>query len=117
MSEIVNNGIKKVVLELKKLYVSDPKKFKKGFVLEVYRVLVVYKKEPCVERLCSFIVDFATFKADSENEEERELMESFAFYLLLKLVEHVDANDKAVRYRTTLLISEILSLTFLLTSN
>lgn len=66
---------------------------------EVYRMLLVWKKEASVDRLCQFIIKFVT---DSRNED-------LAIFFLYKLIDLTDVKDKAVRYRACLIIKSILN--------
>jgi len=86
------------------LQAQDGDQFKKEFVANVNRVLLVWKREPSVERLCTFIVNFVT-----SQEQKTVVVDSDGGSLFEYLIRHLldvsDAKDKAVRFRTSQMIA------------
>lgn len=90
----------------------------------VKHVLTTFERHPATERLVGFIAKFAVVVApkrskvketesDSSSDEdddmkEEEIMNNFTHMFLMKLISHSQAQDKAVRFRSTLIIAKIL---------
>jgi hypothetical protein len=70
----------------------------------VDRALLIFKREPCVERLFQFISDFVSFANDSYPA-DCELAVDFIRHLL----PLTRARDKAVRFRSCQLTSKLLN--------
>jgi hypothetical protein len=101
---------KKCVKQLNKLCQEDPAEFIDKFLVLIKLPLLVFKKEPAVERLISLIANFAThtdLKVDNE---------PFYMFLLEHLIPLTSTNNskkgeddgKAIRYRSCQLIASIL---------
>jgi len=88
---------------LSKLYRQDSEVFFDELRPHLNKILLVFKKETCIERLMTFISSFVT-QADLLSEEERD---EAAETLLKYLVRRANAKDKAVRYRVCQLIAMI----------
>ena len=102
---------RKCVIKLKKAQKSDPKEFRVAMLSALDKALLVFKREPCVERLFQFITDFVSFSnevyhADSE----------LAVDFVRHLVPLTRARDKAVRFRACQLTSKLLNRWILLLS-
>ncbi len=95
---------KKGLVSMRKIQNKDPEKFMQDFLQYLNRILVVFKREPAVERLIQFVVQFATFLEDGKQPNE-----SFALFLISYLLEYTTAKEKAVRFRTTQLISNLIN--------
>lgn len=92
----------------------------------VKHVLICFEKHPATERLVGFIAKFAVSVApkrskvkendeDSSSDEdddltEVEIMNNFTHLFLMKLISNSQAQDKAVRFRSALIIARILDL-------
>jgi condensin complex subunit 3 len=70
LAEILNEaqhsfaGHRKQIIILKKLQGRNPSQFFEDFCGCLDHVLLVFKREPAVERIVSFMVSFATFQSD-----------------------------------------------------
>ena len=95
---------RRCVKALRKIQSNDPQKFTKDFIPYLNRILVVFKREPAVERLIQFIVNFSTFSEDLNVPNEE-----FAVFLIGYLLEHTDSKEKGVRFRTTQLIANLIN--------
>jgi condensin complex subunit 3 len=94
---------KKANKALYKLQSSDPKQFIKDFLPFLNRILLVFNREPAVERLVQFIIHFAC------NGEHGQDGEEFSMYLVRYLLRHTAAQDKAVRFRSCQIIAGIIN--------
>lgn len=63
-------------------------------------VLLVYKREPAVERLVAFLVSFVTGEAAEGEDADDSLLAAF----LEHLIAHHECKDKAVRFRATQMV-------------
>lgn len=88
---------------LAKLYQRDPTGFFPQFIQHLNKILLVFKKEACVDRLLAFISSFVT-QPDLLDEQARD---AAVEQLLTYLVTRASAKDKAVRYRVCQLISMV----------
>ncbi len=95
---------RKCIRALRKIQSQDPKKFIKDFVPYLNRVLAVFKREPAVERVVQFVVNFATYAEENSKPDE-----SFATYLISYLLQYTDVKEKAVRFRSTQIISSLMN--------
>eukprot|EP01050_Picozoa_sp_SAG11_P019285 SAG11_NODE_3047_length_2733_cov_2.293850_1_plen_814_part_10 len=93
---------KKYVLSMQRERSQRPEDFRKEFVTCLNSILVVFKREPAVERLVKFV---ATFVAVDEN---GDIDSNFAVGLIEHLLTLGNAKDKAVRLRACQIISAIL---------
>ncbi len=92
---------KKRIKSLNEVRLKHADSFDKEFFLHIDRILLVWKKEPSVERLCNFITSFVT-----SNEEG---VQGLAMALVKYLLDVADVKDKAVRFRVCQLISLIMN--------
>ncbi|XP_046850620.1 condensin complex subunit 3-like isoform X2 [Xenia sp. Carnegie-2017] len=98
--------------------------FVQDFIHNLKYCMIVFQKEPAVERLIDFIATYATRQTtakgvqeiskagdlsytESSDEEDSDPMSWFLLNLMNFLLEVHDSRDKAVRYRTCQLISKI----------
>lgn len=95
---------RKCIRALRKIQTQDPKKFIKDFVPYLNRILVVFKREPAVERVVQFLVNFATF-----SEENSKPNEAFATYIISYLLQYTDVKEKAVRFRSTQIVANLIN--------
>ena len=117
------NGLlqhQKLLATLKQLYDhQDTEKFFEAFFTPFSNALLVFKREPAVERIVEFVSRFTALvspKQNSENEEEEEesdndveLAPSFLNLLVLKLLSLHNAKDKAVRFRVCQIVAKIMT--------
>jgi condensin complex subunit 3 len=95
---------RKCLKALRKIQSQDPKKFIKDFVPYLNRVLVVFKREPAVERVVQFVVNFATYTEGNSRPNE-----NFAIYVIGYLLQYTNVKEKAVRFRSTQIIANIIN--------
>ncbi|XP_006981702.1 condensin complex subunit 3 [Peromyscus maniculatus bairdii] len=99
----------KLVVALSRTYgaMDDKTAFQDQFVHYLKYALVVYKREPAVERVIDFAAKFVTsfHQTDQEEEEEDGGILNYLFTFLLKSHE---ANSSAVRFRVCQLINKLL---------
>lgn len=84
---------------------EDREGFRDEFIQHVNRLLIVWKREPAVERLCKFVVHFVT----TPDQQKGPANESLFLQLIKHLLEASNANDKAVRFRTSDLIASMMN--------
>mmetsp|Transcript_29835 Transcript_29835/g.64194 ORF Transcript_29835/g.64194 Transcript_29835/m.64194 type:complete len:963 (-) Transcript_29835:643-3531(-) len=68
-------------------------------------VLTVFKREPAVERIIEFVVRFLTQAGTLQPEVQEELIN----LICLRLLGLGSATDKAIRFRTTQIVSSVLN--------
>ena len=95
---------RKFILSLKATQDKNREAFEVEFFRCVNRLLLVFKREPSVERLVHFICSFATFSNKAVGMDEE-----FLSRLVMHLLQFTDAKDKAVRFRTCQVVSRVLS--------
>uniref|UniRef100_H3BDF7 Non-SMC condensin I complex subunit G n=1 Tax=Latimeria chalumnae TaxID=7897 RepID=H3BDF7_LATCH len=105
----------KLVAALKCTYdkLEDKTIFHEEFVQFLKYPMVVYKREPTVERVIDFAAKFATtfkqLEGENDNKEDEEEEESpFLNYLFDFLLKSHKANSHAVRFRVCQLINKLL---------
>ncbi|KAJ8905018.1 hypothetical protein NDN08_001530 [Rhodosorus marinus] len=96
---------------LAKACITDAVVFWKYTIQALNRVLVIYSRDPPVERLVEFFSKFAVYLSSKESNpedkmgnEQRDACTTFMRYL----IHHTSASSKAVRFRTTQILSRIL---------
>ncbi|XP_060221341.1 condensin complex subunit 3 [Meriones unguiculatus] len=100
----------KLVVALGRTYgaTDDKTAFQEEFVHYLKYAMVVYKREPAVERVIDFTAKFVTSFHQSEQEEEEEKDGGFLNYLFTFLLKSHEANSNAVRFRVCQLINKLL---------
>nr|XP_055182182.1 condensin complex subunit 3 isoform X2 [Nyctereutes procyonoides] len=107
----------KLVMALSRTYraVDDKAGFHEEFARRLRYAMVVYKREPAVERVLEFAAKFVTSFHQSDADEEAEAEEAEAEedggilnYLFTFLLKSHEANSNAVRFRACQLISKFL---------
>jgi len=89
---------------MKKLYSRlKPSQFRADFFKCLNRILIVFNREPAVDRLVQFVTIFAV-NCGEGNGADGTFLEDFINYVL-KLCE---ANEKAVRFRSSQIIALVL---------
>ncbi|XP_059779266.1 condensin complex subunit 3 isoform X2 [Balaenoptera ricei] len=101
----------KLVVALSRTYrsVDDKTGFYEDFVHYLKYAMVVYKREPAVERIIEFAAKFVTsfHQSDMEDDEEEE-DGGILNYLFTFLLKSHEANSNAVRFRVCQLINKLL---------
>lgn len=82
--------------------------FQEEFVHYLKYAMVVYKREPAVERVIDFAAKFVTSFHQTEEEEEEEEDGGILNYLFTFLLKSHEANSSAVRFRVCQLINKLL---------
>ncbi|KAM7326271.1 hypothetical protein ACRRTK_014749 [Alexandromys fortis] len=100
----------KLVVALSRTYSAgdDKTAFQEEFVHYLKYALVVYKREPAVERVIDFAAKFVTSFHQSDQEEEEEEDGGILNYLFTFLLKSHEANSSAVRFRVCQLINKLL---------
>lgn len=98
----------KLVVALSHTYgaMDDKTVFQEEFVHYLKYAMVVYKREPAVERIIEFAAKFVTSFHQSETEDEED--GGILNYLFTFLLESHEANSNAVRFRVCQLINRLL---------
>ncbi|VFV24222.1 condensin complex subunit 3-like [Lynx pardinus] len=101
----------KLVVALSRTYctMDDKTIFHEEFVHYLKYAMVVYKREPAVERVIEFAAKFVTsfHQSDTEDDEEEE-DRGILNYLFTFLLKSHEANSNAVRFRACQLINKLL---------
>ncbi|KAL6058486.1 hypothetical protein STEG23_023502 [Scotinomys teguina] len=99
----------KLVVALSRTYSSmdDKTAFQDQFVHCLKYAMVVYKREPAVERVIDFVAKFVTSFHQTDQEEEEE-DGGILNYLSSFLLKSHEANSSAVRFRVCQLINKLL---------
>ncbi|KAG8510326.1 Condensin complex subunit 3, partial [Galemys pyrenaicus] len=101
----------KLVVSLSRTYgtMDDKTIFHEEFIHYLKYALVVYKREPAVERVIEFAAKFVTsfHQSDMEDDEEEE-DGGILSYLFTFLLKSHEANSNAVRFRVCQLINKLL---------
>uniref|UniRef100_A0A2K6EJL1 Non-SMC condensin I complex subunit G n=2 Tax=Propithecus coquereli TaxID=379532 RepID=A0A2K6EJL1_PROCO len=101
----------KLVVALSRTYrtMDDKTGFHEEFVHYLKYAMLVYKREPAVERVVEFAAKFVTsfHQSDMENDEEEE-DGGILNYLFAFLLKSHEANSHAVRFRVCQLINKLL---------
>uniref|UniRef100_A0A8C9MEE5 Non-SMC condensin I complex subunit G n=1 Tax=Serinus canaria TaxID=9135 RepID=A0A8C9MEE5_SERCA len=102
----------KLVVALKSTYaqLDDKEDFNEKFIHFLKYAMIIYRREPAVERVINFAARFVTSfyeteKEDGNEEGEDNLLLNYVFKFLL---ESHNANSHAVRFRTCQLVNKIL---------
>nr|KAF6431918.1 non-SMC condensin I complex subunit G [Rousettus aegyptiacus] len=87
---------------------DDKTIFHEEFVHYLKYAMVVYKREPVVERVIEFAAKFVTSFHQSDTEDEEEEDGGILNYLFTFLLKSHEANSNAVRFRVCQLINRLL---------
>nr|KAF6431921.1 non-SMC condensin I complex subunit G [Rousettus aegyptiacus] len=100
----------KLVVALSRTYLTmdDKTIFHEEFVHYLKYAMVVYKREPVVERVIEFAAKFVTSFHQSDTEDEEEEDGGILNYLFTFLLKSHEANSNAVRFRVCQLINRLL---------
>lgn len=114
MAQQPHQNHSKLVAVLKSAYnqAGDKTVFFEEFVHFLKYPMVVYQREPTVERVMDFVVKFATSfvqpRKEEDPEEEEESDNPFLNYLFEFLLKSHKANSHAIRFRVCQLINKLL---------
>ena len=92
---------------LLKLQKHHPEQFTEEFMLELRRVLLVKRKETCVERLLEFAVSFAV-QTPMDSVRGNEL-QPFALFLLDSFIVLCRASNAYVKFWSTYMVAALLA--------
>ena len=95
---------RKCILRLKQAQAADPEEVRETFVDCLNRALLVFKREPAVERFVSLVTSFVAFQ-----NEKYACDGELAASLLEYLIPLTAAKDKAVRFRACQLTAKLLN--------
>ncbi|XP_024429648.2 condensin complex subunit 3 isoform X2 [Desmodus rotundus] len=100
----------KLVVALSRTYrtMEDKTVFHEEFLHYLKYAMVVYKREPVVERVIEFAAKFVTSFHQSSEEEDEEEDGGILDYLFSFLLKSHEANSNAVRFRVCQLINKLL---------
>ncbi|KAM5339397.1 condensin complex subunit 3 [Glossophaga mutica] len=100
----------KLVVALSRTYRTtvDKTVFHEEFLHYLKYAMVVYKREPAVERVIEFAAKFVTSFHQSDEEEDEEEGDGILDYLFSFLLKSHEANSSAVRFRVCQLINKLL---------
>ncbi|XP_076992611.1 condensin complex subunit 3 [Tamandua tetradactyla] len=100
----------KLVVALSRTYHAMDNKtvFHEEFIHYLKYAMVVYKREPAVERVIEFAAKFVTSFHQSEMEDDEEEDGGILNYLFTFLLKSHEANSNAVRFRVCQLINKLL---------
>ncbi|XP_074252045.1 condensin complex subunit 3 isoform X2 [Saimiri boliviensis] len=91
------------------IYTDDKTDFHEKFVHYLKYAMVVYKREPAVERVIEFAAKFVTSFHQSDIEDDEEEKDGGLLnYLFTFLLKSHEANSNAVRFRVCQLINKLL---------
>ncbi|EDO49280.1 predicted protein, partial [Nematostella vectensis] len=104
----------KLIRSLKKIQDSSESEddFRETFLKHLTHAMIVFKREPAVERIMEFVAKYATARIHyvaPEKVDECEITSHFLRYVFMFLLECHDSRDKAVRFRTCQLINKLLN--------
>ncbi|XP_068710176.1 condensin complex subunit 3-like [Montipora foliosa] len=111
---------KKLLTELKKLHdKTSQDEFQESFLFHLKHAMVVFNREPAVERVIEFAAKYATLKdhripsiqggGQNSDDEEDDASNIFLDSMFTFLLDSHDAKDKAVRFRICQLINKLLN--------
>ncbi|CAH3143074.1 unnamed protein product [Porites lobata] len=111
---------KKLLTELKRLHDSSSEdEFQESFLWHLKHAMVVFNREPAVERVIDFAAKYATLKdhrtsepqknGQGSDDEQDNASNAFLDFLFTFLLDSHEAKDKAVRFRVCQLINKLLN--------
>ncbi|XP_074128473.1 condensin complex subunit 3 isoform X2 [Sminthopsis crassicaudata] len=110
LAQLPHQNHAKLAAALNRTYgtVEDKTIFFKEFIHYLKYAMVIYKREPAVERVIDFAAKFVTSFHQPEKDDEEEEESSLLSYLFTFLLESHEANSNAVRFRVCHLINKLL---------
>jgi len=111
---------KKLLTELKRLHDgSTQDEFRESFLWHLKHAMVVFNREPAVERVIEFVAKYATLKehcvpqahkdGQGSDDEDDSASNPFLDFIFTFLLDSHEAKDKAVRFRVCQLINKLLN--------
>ena len=97
-------GHRKCIIRLKQAQAIDADAFRDTLNASLDRALLVFRREPCVERMLQLVANLVCFQND-KYQTDSEL----AVHLLQRMVPLTAARDKAVRFRACQLTAKLLN--------
>lgn len=105
--------------KLAEAHASDPQAFAQALLTQLNRCMLVYRREPSVERVVSFVAGYAAScaaaaaaagsSANDSDDDDGGGEQTFCSFLLTYLLEFSNAKDKSVRFRACQLIASVLN--------
>ncbi|KAM4854405.1 condensin complex subunit 3 isoform 2-T2 [Thomomys bottae] len=89
-------------------YVDNKIQFHEEFVYYLKYAMVIYKREPAVERVIEFAAKFVTSFHQLDTNDDEEEDDGILNYLFTFLLKSHEANSNAVRFRVCQLINKLL---------
>ncbi|XP_063086189.1 condensin complex subunit 3 isoform X2 [Cavia porcellus] len=111
LSQQAHQNQAKLVVALSRTYrtADDKAVFHEEFVRCLKYAMVIYKREPAVERVIEFAAKFVTsFHQSDVEDDEDEKDGGILNYLFTFLLKHHEANSSGVRFRVCQLINKLL---------
>jgi hypothetical protein len=99
-------------LQLSLALVGSSSKFHKVFTSFLNNILVVFKREPAVERVVAFVIKFASTAFQLKEAAAASEGSSFAKYLISYLIDCSESVEKAVRFRCCQLLAGLVDCVF-----
>jgi condensin complex subunit 3 len=116
---------RRCAVALRKLQEQEPKVFFEQFLHMIKPILLVFKREPNVERLIQFVIQYISNaeRINHENESENQRRNSglvvddmdettrrFCFDMIRELLKFAHAKDKAIRFRVCQIVAGLINL-------
>ncbi|XP_067845449.1 condensin complex subunit 3 [Heptranchias perlo] len=112
MAQKGHQNLAKLVAGLKQMYNQlqdeDKNTFHEEFINLLKYPMIIYRREPAVERVIEFVAKFATSFEETVDEESDEEENSFLLFLFHFLLKSHSACSHSVRFRACQLINKLL---------
>jgi len=97
-------GHRKCIIRLKQAQAIDASAFRDTLNASLDRALLIFRREPCVERMLQLIASLVSFSNEKYSTDSE-----LAVHLLQRMVPLTRARDKAVRFRACQLTAKLLN--------
>jgi len=97
-------GHRKCIIRLKQAQAADAAVFRDTLNASIDRALVIFRREPCIERMLQLVSSLVCFSNDKYSADSE-----LAVHLLQRMVPLTAARDKAVRFRACQLTAKLLN--------
>ena len=97
-------GHRKCIIRLKQAQAIDAAAFRDSLNASLDRALLIFRREPCVERMLQLVANLVCFQNDKYHTDSE-----LAVHLLQRMVPLTAARDKAVRFRACQLTAKLLN--------
>ena len=97
-------GHRKCIIRLKQAQAADAAVFRDTLNASIDRALVIFRREPCIERMLQLVSSLVCFSNDKYHADSE-----LAVHLLQRMVPLTTARDKAVRFRACQLTAKLLN--------